>query len=336
MRFDEVRKYVLFGGGELLCKVALFLVQKDVQLLVVTSDRHYHEALFSDESRNLGEFLNDNDIEHIVSKDVNDDKQLKKQITHHTVGLSFGAAWIFKKNFIDRFRGKLLNLHGSRLPMDRGGGGFSWRILRGDRTGVTLIHQIVPGVDTGDIVEYEDYLFPEDCRIPIDYHKISTEKYFLFIKKFLNRIENNDDFSTVGQPEYLGTYWPRLNTDKHAFINWANSVEEIERFICAFDDPYGGAITYLNNSQVRLKKAISTKADGSFHPFQRGIIYRVRDGIAMAAAKNGSLAICEVLNERGKNFVSKIKVGDRFYTPYEKIEEALQYRAIYTPEGLKN
>ena len=66
-------------------------------------------------------------------------------------------------------------------------------------------------------------------------------------------------------------YWPRLNTDAHGYINWSNDVEDIEKFICAFDDPYKGAITYFNDNKIRVKKVFLMKTDGIFHPFQNGI-----------------------------------------------------------------
>ena len=228
-----------------------------------------------------------------------------------------------------------MNLHGSRLPLDRGGGGFSWRIMRGDKIGISLIHQIRPGIDTGDIVDYESYVFPENCRIPLDYYQIGIDKYYSFMNGFFDKVKKNEEFICTGQDEDLSTYWPRLNTDAHGYINWSNYVEDIERFICAFDDPYKGAITYINDDKVRVKKVFSTKADGIFHPFQCGIIYRIMDGLVMVAANSGTLGINEIFNEKGENIISILKVGDRLYTPREKIEKALQYRAIYTPDGLK-
>ena len=83
------------------------------------------------------------------------------------------------------------------------------------------------------------------------------------------------------------------------------------------------------------KKVFSTKTDGIFHPFQSGIIYRIIDSVVMVAANSGTLGINKILNEKGENIISILKVGDRLYTPREKIEKALQYRAIYTPDGLK-
>ena len=335
MKFGEINNYILFGGGDLLLKIALFLKAQNDEIFVVTSDRHFSEKLKFISDGSFGEFLNENSIKHIISKNVSVDSSVKKHISENTIGLSFGAAWIFKKNFIDLFKGQLLNLHGSRLPLDRGGGGFSWRIMRGDKIGISLIHQIRPGIDTGDIVDYESYVFPENCRIPLDYYQIGIDKYYSFMNGFFDKVKKNEEFICTGQDEDLSTYWPRLNTDAHGYINWSNDVENIERFICAFDDPYKGAITYINDDKVRVKKVFSTKADGIFHPFQCGIIYRIMDGLVMVAANSGTLGINEIFNEKGENIISILKVGDRLYTPREKIEKALKYRAIYTPDGLK-
>jgi methionyl-tRNA formyltransferase len=334
MRFGKIDNYLLFGGGDLLLKTAIFLLNQKNEVCVVTSDRHYSEKLMFINECSFGEFLNKNSIKHIISKNVLLDNSVKKQISKNTMGLSFGAAWIFKKKFIDLFGEKLLNLHGSRLPYDRGAGGFSWRIMMGDKIGVTLVQQIQPGVDTGDIIDYKTFVFPENCKIPLDYYRISIDRYFSFLIQFFNKTTKNIEFNCTGQPEYLSIYWPRLHTDTHGYIDWSNDVVNIEKFICAFDDPYNGAITYLNGEKIRVKKVFSMNAEGVFHPFQSGIIYRIVDGIVTVAANNGSLLINEIINEIGKNIITNLKVGDRLYTPREKIEKAIQYRAVYSPSGL--
>jgi hypothetical protein len=86
---------------------------------------------------------------------------------------------------------------------------------------------------------------------------------------------------------------------------------------------------------IRLKKVFSNNNNGSFHPFQSGIIYRKINEMIFVAANNGSLVINEVLNNNNENIISTMIVGDRFYTPQAKLEKALQYRATYTPRGLK-
>lgn len=52
----------------------------------------------------------------------------------NTLFVSLGARFIFKKDLIKNFfKHNLVNFHSSRLPLDRAGGGFSWRIMREDR-----------------------------------------------------------------------------------------------------------------------------------------------------------------------------------------------------------
>ena len=335
MKFGLINNYLLFGGGDLLLKIALYLKSRNYGMCVITSERHFSEKLKFLNECTLGESLEMNSIKYLISEKVSEDDRVIGYISKSTIGLSFGAAWIFKKKFIDLFKGKLLNLHGSRLPFDGGGGGFSWRIMRGDKLGISLIHQIQPGIDTGDIIDYENYVFPQNCKIPVDFYKISNENYFEFMKSFLMKIDEKVDFSFKAQPEYLSMYWPRLNTDVHGYINWFNNVDDIDKFICAFDDPYDGAITYLNGNEVRIKKVASMKTEGIFHPFQSGIIYRVNDGIAMVAANSGALIIKEIFNENRENIIFSLRIGDRLYTPSEKIENAFRHRAIYTPSGVK-
>ena len=111
------------GGGELLASSALQLNSAGYGVLVVTSPRHIREIASGSRAAFI-DHLKRNSIEYAVSTQINSDENVVKRITPSTVGLSFGAAWIFRKKFIDRFNGKLLNLHGTS---------FSWHILRDNR-----------------------------------------------------------------------------------------------------------------------------------------------------------------------------------------------------------
>jgi hypothetical protein len=42
---------------------------------------------------------------------------------------------------------------------------------------------------------------------------------------------------TYKQIEYLSTYWPRINTPIQGWINFDDTLYNIEKFICLFDDP---------------------------------------------------------------------------------------------------
>lgn len=332
MNFGKIDQFMIFGAGQLLVDVVLMLKKSGRKVHVATSERNVSDNLMIDR-KPLKTFLYENDIDFIVSEDVNKDPRIVQCIDSSTLGISVGAPWIFKDELINRFSGKLINSHGARLPQNRGGGGFSWRILRDDRLGYSVIHQLNTGLDTGAIVSYSEYYFPHSCRVPVDYEKYSHEKNMQLFKEFISGIESGIDFSPIGQPEYLSSYWPRLSTEIHGYIDWSWDLKDIERFICAFDDPYIGATTYINNNKVRLKACMSGTSDGYFHPFQRGIIYRISNGTFFIATPGGSLIVNDVRDEFENDFRDKLRVGDRFYTPSELIDDALKSRVVYTPKG---
>ena len=247
----------------------------------------------------------------------------------------YWVKWIFRKKFIDRFSGKLINGHGTRLPQNRGGGGFSWQILVENRLGGSLVHQVDTGIDTGAIVDFREYVFPRSCRIPLDYNRFSYQMNKIFFQDFFQAVQDNKDFELTTQQEIGSSYWPRLSTINQGFIDWDWSLEQIDRFICAFDDPYIGATSFIKGDRVFLKKSLIGYQDGNFHPFQTGIIYRKTDQRLFIATENGALIVEHVADEQGCDMIKKIRVGDRFYTPREHLEAARCYRPTYNAQGLQ-
>lgn len=335
MRFGKINNYVLFGGGVLMFETALNLVKHGKKVLTVTSPRHYRESLGDRSGPTLGQSLETEGVACVVSQDVNNDECVMAQLSERALGLSFGAAWIFRQSFIDRFEGRLLNLHGARLPQDRGSGGFSWQILRGNHLGCCLIHQVESGIDTGPVIKHREFVFPNWCRIPIDYQQVYIEANRPFLTEFFDQVDTEADFPCVYQPEYLSAYWPRLSTEHQGFINWTWTVAELERFICAFDEPYEGASTFLKKKRVFLKNCRASPDDGSFHPFQAGMVFRKSEHGLFIATNGGTLLVRSVTDELGVSGSGRVHLGDRFHTPVPFLDSAAEYRAIYTPEGLR-
>lgn len=331
MNFGKINKIMLFGGGQIIARFASILDKYELESLIITSNRHAQEII--DESSTFEELLTGNNRRFIITRDINESRVIN-EITGETLGISSGAAWLFNVDFINLFEGRLLNAHGSRLPHDRGAGGFSWRIMRRESLGAALLHKIDPFVDTGEIVKYEEYVFPAACRKPIDYQKYNLQMYLEFLEEFIKGVLAGEDFSLIPQQESFSIYFPRLNTDAHGFIDWSWTAEEIESFICAFDSPYKGASTFIDGTRVHLRDCQLTKSDGTFHPFQFGIIYRVTEYGLFVAAKGGSLIIGSVEDEEGESILEKMRLSGRFYTPVDHIEKAKTFRAFYTPDGL--
>ena len=74
--------------------------------------------------------------------------------------------WTKKNDINNLFKKNIINFHGTRLPIDSGGGPLSWRILRNDRIGMQLAHVVSDKIDKGDILKSKKYLFPNWCKLP--------------------------------------------------------------------------------------------------------------------------------------------------------------------------
>ncbi len=332
MNFGKIDRYILLGGGRILVLFARYLREQGREVVVFTSPRHESQRV--GEEGTLGGFLRQSEINFFVCEDIGADRTLPGLIPG-AVGVSFGAAWVFKKEFIDLFGGRLLNLHGTRLPQYRGGGHPTWAVLRGNRLGYSVLHQVTPGIDAGDVLAVREYFYPSSCRLPKDFMAVSLEQDLGFLKEIDGKVQAGEEFSQASQPEYLSMYWPRLNTQRQGFINWEWKAEEIESFICGFDEPFAGASTFLNGKRIFLKSCFADRQDGSFHPFQSGLIYRISGGAVFVAANNGTIVIRRALNEDGESVLESFRLGDRLMTPREDLEAALAYRPVYTPSGLK-
>lgn len=326
---------LLLGGGPLLRKLCLWAKSKSLSVKVVTAPRHGEESL---NGLTLVEFCEKNEIAYCVIEKLSD-KMLPQFLANceRFFFLSLGSAWIFKEKEIEGlFAGRLFNLHGSRLPQNRGAGGFSWLIMTGNRFGLCVLHQVDGGIDTGDIVAFEEFLYPASARTPSDYQDIYSSRNLDFIAAFIcSHLESEQHLEPIKQSEWFATYWPRLNTDLNGYIDWSLNPLQIERFICAFDNPYKGASTFLNGNKVLLKKVSLSAQDGVFHPFQRGIIYRKSgEWLCVALEEGFSLIVESVCDEDGESLLAEIRIGDRFITPSALLESALE-RVSYTPSGVE-
>lgn len=331
-----IDRLVLLGGGDLLARLVSWALSEGLPVAVVTSPRHADETVGGGD-KSLRSFLEDNGVRHIVADSIND-QGVAGFLGDATQAfcLSLGAAWIFKKDTIqDLFDDQLFNLHGARLPQNRGAGGFSWQIMMGSRFGYCLLHLVDGGIDTGSIVRFEEFLYPAACRVPADFQEEYNARNHQFLTRFLSEIRRETvDLDRLSQPEYLSTYWPRLNTEINGWIDWRDTLTDLERFVCAFDDPYEGAKTFLADKQVFLKGAFQDGAEGGFHSFQNGMVFRVNPNWICVCAGGGTLVVERVEDADGNSILDRIKPGDRFHTPVDKLEQRTS-RAVFTPRGPK-
>lgn len=79
------------------------------------------------------------------------DKLSKDDTEGYDFIISFGYRHIIRKEIIDLFPDKIINMHISLLPYNKGADPNLWSYLENSPKGVT-IHKIDKGLDTGDII----------------------------------------------------------------------------------------------------------------------------------------------------------------------------------------
>ena len=190
------------------------------------------------------------------------------------------------------------------------------------------IHKINPGIDKGEIIIQKAIKFPKACKNLMLTYKYTEKFEQALFKKFINLKKYN----VTQQNENNSFYWPRLDTSTHGLINWRWTANEIKLFCSAFDAPFKGASTFIDKYRVFFHDVELTDMKTYFHPFQAGLVYRIKNGCYYVATTKGGIKIKEIKVEDKKNKTIKsfkIKLGHRFITPLEELSSALVNKNKY-------
>lgn len=322
----DLKNIVLFGHQNTFDEMVKFNNTLNIKTLIITSP---------DQKKN---FKKTTDINSFHKLDEKFKKFLKKKINlKETLFASIGSRWIFSKSDIKNFfHNNLVNFHGTRLPYDKGGAFISWQILKNDRIENQMVHLLDEGIDTGPILMNDNSIYPSYCKIPKDYQNYYNLRQLEFYKKFIKKVKNNEKFDLKKQIDYIGNYNPRLSTNTSGWINWNFSSENLYRFINAFDDPYEGAMTYLNDEKVRIKSVHLHGGEIGGHPFSTGIISRHdKKWVVVSTIDQNMLLIEKIINQKNQNIINKIRTGDRLYTPLKNLDSSISKKIKFTAMGLE-
>lgn len=323
----NLQNIVIFGESKIFQDIVNINQQLNLKTIFITSN---HQSKIIDKKIKYKIF---NKIDNKTKK------YLKNKVNvSETLFVSMGARYIFTKHdIINFFKENLINFHGTRLPLDAGSGTHSWKIMREDRIDTQLAHVIDSGIDTGSILDFKSSIYPKNCKIPLDYENYRLEKFKILYKEIISNIKNKKKYFLKKQINFSGRYNPRLNTVKNGFINWQMNSYDLYNFINAFDEPYEGASTYLNNGKfgkLRIKSVHLHGGDSSNHPFMSGLVNRHdKDWIVVGTTGKHMLLIEKVCDGNNKNIISKIKPGDRFFTPITKLDNAIKIRVKVNSKG---
>jgi methionyl-tRNA formyltransferase len=94
--------------------------------------------------------------------------------------ISYRYRHVIRKKIIDYLPKKIINLHISLLPWNKGADPNLWSFLEDTRKGIS-IHHIDEGIDTGDIIFQKEIFFDEKNEtLASSYKKLNSEIIDLF------------------------------------------------------------------------------------------------------------------------------------------------------------
>ena len=330
-----MKKVTLLGSGKILLKLIPFIFEqtKYDQILVGYAPRHSKSIIqpgitfenklleLSQKYRNLFTYCFDS---------LDDDKY--DILCQSEIQISLGSAWIFKKQHIDKSP-YLIHAHCTDLPKYRGGASSSWMLMSRYRNSAISIFRMNEGIDAGNLIYKRNFSFPESYTTPKEYDDLTTKELFISLKEFIKNFEDSKIIEKGSpQDKSISTYFPRLSSDIHSWINWDWDCEQVISFINAFGKPYEGAktrLTSLNNSFVRIRDAKFYNKDGSFHPFKNGLIYRIFKNKIYVACHPYSIEINEISFQKKSH---NLRLGDRFFSLSSDLDEAKSKRIYYLPK----
>jgi methionyl-tRNA formyltransferase len=125
--------------------------------------------------------------------------------------VSYGYRHILREPLLSRFNRRIINIHISMLPWNRGADPNFWSWFDGTPKG-TSIHYIDAGIDTGDLLAQAGLVFSEYETLASSYVKLHEKAINLFSETW--PLIRADKISAVRQ-EGLGSY--HRSRDKEAW-----------------------------------------------------------------------------------------------------------------------
>jgi methionyl-tRNA formyltransferase len=183
---------------------------------------------------------------------------------HHSFDLLILGGWqrLIPDDVLSTLKIGGVGVHGSSemLPKGRGRSPVNWSLIEGKNKYILQLFLMTPGIDDGDILDFQTFDINkwDTCRTL--YYKISIvqkQKLLELIPKLIKNKFNR--IPQTGEP----TFYPKRTPDD-GLINWNQTSEKLYDFIRAITKPYPGAFSYIDDKKILIWKS---------QPFDNHIIY---------------------------------------------------------------
>lgn len=145
--------------------------------------------------------------------------------------ISYNYQYIIKEDVIDYMGDRIINMHISFLPWNKGSSPNIWSFIDDTPKGVT-IHRLEKGLDRGKIIVQKEVHFDEDVEtLATTYEKLNREIVNLFMENWEMIFEGK---YSLTEQEGKGSYHRKSDMEKRLngkHIDYNMTITEFKKFI---------------------------------------------------------------------------------------------------------
>ena len=330
LKIKKNSNFALIGHGFAMYQLYKTFLANDLnEPIIITHKKKFHKRDIKELGKNkklyrsIEEFPKSAKIFYVddINNKLSQQILKKNKITHI---FSTSSRFIFKKDILKKFNNKIINIHGTLLPHERGSGAYTYRIMNSNYFCGATIHLITKVIDEGKILLQSKKKVISQKSLPIDFLIKTNEIYTSLIKLFVKKIISNKTFKLKKQNNKVATYMPRFFTKEMGFINFFYSGKNIVKFIKSCSHPYSGAhclINNQNNSKVNIFNARFHKASKKNHPFNVGKIIFQNKNLIKVVVFDGVLKI-KIKDLKIKKIKKVSLLGKTFYNHFDDLRNS--------------
>jgi len=196
-----------------------------------------------------------------------------------------------------------IGVHGSSemLPKNRGRSPVNWSLIEGKTKYILQLFLMTPGIDDGDILDFQEFDINKWDTCRTIYYKISIIQKRKLVE-LIPKIMKNQYTKTPQRGE--ATFYPK-RTPEDGLIDWNQSPERLFDFIRAITKPYPGAFSHMDGKKVTIWKA---------QPFDSQILYDENQiGEIVEIFPSGDFVVkCQTKSLLVTEYEGKISIGKIF------------------------
>lgn len=208
----------------------------------------YVESRVSERYRTI---LRDNKIENLKIAVKEDIPKIKKFLGDIDIVLMYKFEFILPQELIDAHR--IFNFHGGSLRTNRGPHAVVRSIINRDKETALSLYELIGGIDVGLLIgEYIVSIGPQETVKSLSVKLQEGIPILLYLLK--DYLQGNIEAVLIDN----GKYYSKITKADYTIDLYNDSFEKMDAVLRSQKD-YSGAICYLDNKEIRIRKWLLEK-----------------------------------------------------------------------------